>query len=306
MSSSSHEDAHRIARRAAGPTLLLPLALIVSACASSHNRPSVAAPAARDSLRRASAATVPQRCAALGDSADSARANADIRHDELAPARIGGTPRSREYPGYDVVLDVPVVCVDRLALKVDTLKTKLALDTRVANLVRVNAGADIVMDNVDVNVTGVHAKALLLIDLTRVVNIVDQTLALVDGHPELVPGIRGANYDTTPSAARSSSGPRLLLLGSTRTADGRSVQRLVSLEDGSIIERTFDASGALPLDRHIGNVVDLPPVWLGLTSGPRKRVRDPSGAVLSFVQNSFGAIRDLLVEADPVRVAGQP
>ena len=41
-------------------------------------------------------------------------------------ARVtGGTARSRQYPEYDVVLDVPNLCVERIFLKVDSLTAKL-------------------------------------------------------------------------------------------------------------------------------------------------------------------------------------
>src|SRR5690349_18890003 len=53
----------------------------------------------------------------------------------------GGTARSHEFPEFDVVLDIPNVCVQRIFLKVDSVTAKLNLDAKVANLLRVNAGA---------------------------------------------------------------------------------------------------------------------------------------------------------------------
>src|SRR5918992_1633029 len=55
----------------------------------------------------------------------------------------GGTPRSQSYPEFDVVLDIPNVCVGRIFLKVDSLTARLSLNAQVANLLRVNAGADV-------------------------------------------------------------------------------------------------------------------------------------------------------------------
>src|SRR5689334_1417607 len=129
---------------------------------------------------------------------DSARAfNRGLRVDSLAAQRAaggvaggaqvtGGTGRSREYPEYDVVLDIPNLCVERIFLKVDSVTAKLNLDAAVSNLVRVTAGADVLIGNVDLTIQDVRARALLLIDLDDVVHIVDQTLTFVDNHPEVV------------------------------------------------------------------------------------------------------------------------
>ena len=44
----------------------------------------------------------------------------------------GGTTRSHEYPEYDVVLDIPNLCVQNIHLKVDTVTAKINLDARVS------------------------------------------------------------------------------------------------------------------------------------------------------------------------------
>src|SRR5690349_630813 len=101
-------------------------------------------------------------------------------------AITGGTQRSHEYPEYDVVLDIPNVCVEKIYLKVDSVTARLSLNAQVANLLRVNAGADVLIGNVDLTIQGVRAQALLLVDLDDVVQAVDQTLTFVDNHPEVV------------------------------------------------------------------------------------------------------------------------
>ena len=73
---------------------------------------------------------------------DSLRAfNRGLRADSLARDRAsggqvpgttpitGGTGRSHEYPEYDVVLDIPNLCVKRIFLKVDSVTAKLNLST---------------------------------------------------------------------------------------------------------------------------------------------------------------------------------
>ena len=61
-----------------------------------------------------------------------------------------------------------------------------SLNAQVANLLRVNAGADVLIGNVDLTIQGVRAQALLLVDLDDVVHAVDQTPTFVDNHPEVV------------------------------------------------------------------------------------------------------------------------
>ena len=270
-----------------GPVVRLAIALLLAqGCASSPSR-RVAAPMStaavwpQDSVRASS--RVPVRCVTLADAADSARAYRRLANGESRASTVGGTPRSRRYPDYDVVLDVPVVCVDQLALKTDTLRTKFVLDTRVTNLVRVNAGADILMENVDVSVKGVHAKALLLVDLTEAAKVVDQTLTFIDNHPEALP----------PAA------PRLLLLGATRNLAGQTVQRLVNASNGDIIERTVASVGEQVVERSAGNVAELAAVDETKNAAGTLliRVRDPSGAVVTFARDARGHVSEVTVRA---------
>ena len=113
-----------------------------------------------------------------------------------APAAPGGVESSRasadnppQQGEYDVVLDVPNLCVDELQLDVRNLAAHLSLNARVANLVRVNAGADVTIGNVSLGIRGVRAQALLLVDLDNVVYVVDRTLAFIDGNPAFVTGL---------------------------------------------------------------------------------------------------------------------
>src|SRR3954469_12680082 len=129
----------------------------------------------------------------------------------------GGTQRSHEYPEYDVVLDIPNVCVERIFLKVDSLAARLSLNAAVANLVRVNAGADVLIGNVDLTIQDVRASALLLVDLDDVVHIVDQTLTFIDNHPEIIQQL-GSTLQNTVGAVGGAVGGLLngILIGTSR------------------------------------------------------------------------------------------
>src|SRR3954471_21656429 len=122
----------------------------------------------------------------VGDSLRTTTSGAMITPPAGTTPIEGGTTRSHEYPEYDVVLDIPNVCVQQIHLKVDTVTAKISLDARVSNLVRVSAGADVFIGDVDLTIRGVRAQALLLVDLDDVYNIVDNTLTFVDNHPEII------------------------------------------------------------------------------------------------------------------------
>ncbi|HEX8432418.1 MAG TPA: hypothetical protein VF625_14100, partial [Longimicrobium sp.] len=101
--------------------------------------------------------------------------------------RTQGTP-SVGNQEYDVVLEIPNLCVERLRLTVRNLDAHVALDARVANLVRLTAGADVAIGRVDLGIRGVRGEVLLLVDLDNVVYAVDRALTFVDNNPQVLEG----------------------------------------------------------------------------------------------------------------------
>jgi hypothetical protein len=99
----------------------------------------------------------------------------------LIPPRI---PRDRL--DYDVVLDVPRLCIDQLLLRVDSLTVRVSLDVNVANMVRVMAGAGVAIGHVNLSLRHVRATALLAVDLTPAVRVVDEVMAYLEAHPEIL------------------------------------------------------------------------------------------------------------------------
>jgi hypothetical protein len=205
-----------------------------------------------------------------------------------ARAITGGTTRSHEYPEYDVVLDIPNLCVERIALKVDSLTAKISLDARVANLVHVAAGADVLIGNVDLTIQDVRARALLLVDLDDVANIVDQTLSFVDNHPEVVSALT-STLQNTGAAVGGVVGNVVgavqgLLLGTTKLANGNLVQHLVDQATGSLIDKTVSAAGAVLGQRTAGSVLDLPVVkeTTNAAGNVVRQVRDSAGKIIEF------------------------
>lgn len=229
---------------------------------------------------------------------DSSRAfNRALRVDSLARQRAaggvaggatvtGGTGRSHEYPEYDVVLDIPNLCVNRVFLKVDSLTAKLNLDARVSNLVRVTAGADVLVGNVDLTIQGVRAQALLLVDLDDVVYIVDQTLTFIDNHPEVVQQL-GSTLQNTVGAVGGLV--NRLLLGTVTNALGQTVQRLIDPGTGSIIEKAL-TGGA---EKVVGNITQLPVISQAADASGNivKRAKDAAtNAIVQYTLSKAGKL----------------
>ena len=228
---------------------------------------------------------------------DSARAfNRGLRADSLAAQRAaggvpgtrqvtGGTGRSHEYPEYDVVLDIPNLCVQRIFLKVDSVTAKLNLNARVANLVRVDAGADVLIGNVDLTVQGIRAQALLLVDLDDVYYIVDNTLTFLDNHPEIVQQL-GSTLQNTVGAVGGLV--NRLLLG---TVNG--VQRLIDTGTGNILEKAVSAAGQNAAEKVVGNITQLPVISQATDAGGNivKRARDAvTNAIVQYTLNKAGKL----------------
>jgi hypothetical protein len=203
----------------------------------------------------------------------------------------GGTTRSHDYPEYDVVLEVPNLCVQNIHLKVDTVTAKIDLDAKVSNLVHIAAGADVFIGDVDLTIRGVRAQALLLVDLDDVYHIVDNTLTFVDNHPEVIKQL-GSTLQNTGGAVGGVVGNVLgavqgLLLGSSTNSAGQVVQRLVDQATGKIFERTLSAAGKAVAEKALGSVLDLPIVSeTASTAGSVvRRVRDQAGKMIEFTLN---------------------
>ncbi len=86
----------------------------------------------------------------------------------------------------DVLLDIPNLSVDEITLEVNNLQVHIALDARLANLLKLTAGADASIDNVKLSIKGVQAQATLIVRLENVRAIIERTLQTLDNNPQLV------------------------------------------------------------------------------------------------------------------------
>ncbi len=95
----------------------------------------------------------------------------------------------------DVLLDVPVVKVDKIYLKLADLDAHVALKAQVLDLVDLNVGVDVHLGKLEIDIEGVEAQALLKVRLEHVAAVVDRVMTTIDRNPELVHSLSEAVQD---------------------------------------------------------------------------------------------------------------
>jgi pyruvate/2-oxoglutarate dehydrogenase complex dihydrolipoamide acyltransferase (E2) component len=125
------------------------------------------------------------------------------------------TAAEREYRSYsasagekdaqhpDVLLDVPVVKVDRIHLEVDNLDAHVSLKAKVLDLVNLNVGVNVHLGKLRIDIEGVEAQALVKVRLDHVAAIVDRVFTTIDRNPELVKSIGKAVEDAGSGAGQA-------------------------------------------------------------------------------------------------------
>jgi hypothetical protein len=103
----------------------------------------------------------------------------------------------------DVLLDVPVVKVDRIHLKVEELDAHVSLNAKVLDLVTLDVGIDAHLGKLEIEIEGVEAQALVKVRLDHVAAIVDRTLTTIDRNPELVKSLGRALEDVGQGAGKT-------------------------------------------------------------------------------------------------------
>jgi pyruvate/2-oxoglutarate dehydrogenase complex dihydrolipoamide acyltransferase (E2) component len=107
----------------------------------------------------------------------------------------------REYDGYltdrgeetaagdrDLVLNVPEAKVEELGLEVERLNARISLQAELADLVRINVGFDVDLDQARLKVKGVEARASLEAHLENVREIFGQVMDAVSSDPRVLEG----------------------------------------------------------------------------------------------------------------------
>ena len=86
----------------------------------------------------------------------------------------------------DVILDIPNLSIEEVTIDVQNLQVDISLDARLANLLKLTAGAQASVDQVKIQIKGVQATATLIVRLDNVRAIIERTLQTLDNNPQLV------------------------------------------------------------------------------------------------------------------------
>lgn len=167
----------------------------------------------------------------------------------------------------DVLLDIPNLSVDEITLDVNNLQVHIALDARLANLLKLTAGADASVDQVKIGIKGVQATATLVVRLDNVRAIIERTLQTLDNNPQLVTQL----LSTVDNTVNTVGGVANNTVGTVGNIAG------TALRSGQILD--LARAGLTGVSRTVN------------TAGQTvQRVRDRSGQLLEVVTDNAGRI----------------
>lgn len=239
-------------------------------------------------------------------SASSAPSAATPVDRAVPPVGRVGTTTATGYRGAsggdepDVLLDVPNLSVDEIKLDVQNLEAHIALNAQLANLLKLNAGADVGIERVNIQIKGVKAQALLKVRLDNVAAIIDRTLTTIDRNPQILTRLLDSvdrTVGTVGGVANNAIRPGGVVdrtvgtvgnVANTAIAPGGVVDRTVgtvgnvagdALKPGSVLSSTVNSLG-----QTVQRVVDA-------SGNIVERTLDASGKVLSsrVVQQAAGS-----------------
>lgn len=167
----------------------------------------------------------------------------------------------------DVLLDVPNLSVEEITLEVNNLDVNISLDARLANLLKLTAGAEAHIDNVKLTIKGVRAQATLIVRLDNVRAIIERTLQTLDNNPQIVERLL-STVDTTVGTV---GGVANNAVGTVGNIAG------TALRNGQLLN--LAASGLTQVSQSVNS------------SGQTvRRVRDTAGRLLEVVTDSANRI----------------
>lgn len=93
-----------------------------------------------------------------------------------------------EQPGVepDVLLDIPVLNVEEIALEVEDLRAHVSVRADLANFVNINIGVDAYLNHTKLQIKGAEAQAQLKVRLDKILGTIDRALAAIEANPNLL------------------------------------------------------------------------------------------------------------------------
>lgn len=106
----------------------------------------------------------------------------------------------------DVVLHVPKLSVDEVDIEVSSLVAHLSLNARLGGLLRLEAGVDVEIEDVKINIKGVESEAHLRVYLDEVARIIERTFDSIEQAPDVYREVLQQATDATTEATGGKSG----------------------------------------------------------------------------------------------------
>jgi hypothetical protein len=260
----------------------------------------------------------PERYGARGtDGSQSSSTNGqemyEQGHEDYMPNRSG---RSDDTPTF--MLDVPVLNIDELDLEVNELRAHVSSRAELANLVKINVGVDIYLDDVKLDIKGLEAQALLRVQLDRILGTLDRALEAINNNPQILSEVaqdldsavggtgRGASQGARESEPNADSAPQLEdisgQVGETMQQTGDASDRVTDetadeigwAEDGpgNAAETPPDKSDEVDGEEKTGSLADLriEEEYVDERGRIVGRARDESGNVVEEVLDDEGEV----------------
>jgi hypothetical protein len=167
----------------------------------------------------------------------------------------------------DVLLDIPNLSVDEINIEVNNLQVDISLDARLANLLKLTAGAQASIDQVKIGIKGIQATATLVVRLDNVRAIIERTLQTLDNNPQLVTQL----LSTVDNSVNTVGGVANNTVGTVGSIAG------TALRTGTVLD--LGRAGLTEVSRTLNGA--------GQTV---RQVRDSSGTLLEVVTDTAGRI----------------
>ncbi|MFK4540655.1 hypothetical protein RKD29_000251 [Streptomyces tendae] len=170
--------------------------------------------------------------------------------DEVYDDEVYDAGPPSEERGPDVYLDVPQLKVDELNLDVENLRARVSLRAEVLDLLKLNVGADVALDQVHLGISGVEAQAQLKVRLDNVALIINRVLTTLDRNPQILEDLaRGVGSAVHDVAGGAGTAVRDVAEGAGSAAEdiggsaGEAAGAVAQGAGGGVARRTAGRSG---------------------------------------------------------------
>lgn len=196
----------------------------------------------------------------------------------------------------DVYLNVPTLSVGRIELDVDDLRADINLNAQVANLVTLNAGVAVSIQEVNLTISDVDANLELIVRLGHLVDIVNRVFESLDLNPLLISAINNVTSLLEPIVGAVDG-----LLGSI-TQGGTTLSFLID-NLGNIVQEVGGVSSIV--GNYLQNMTDTG-VSKTLSGGLIEKTFSytPLNALVDIVFNSAGQVVQAQVQKSTTTGSG--